>query len=191
LNVEKVSARACFVDLNVGQEEARAFLTENHIQGSGSGWLRAIGLRLEGTLVSLATFCAPRRALGMRKGNDGLELSRFCSLIGVSVRGGLGRLVSSAEKELGARRIISYADRRWSDGASYLKCGFRLDHYSLPNYWYCRNDSVRLHRYGFRKGTLAVRFPNLYNESKTEKEIMKEAGYSRIWDCGCAVLVRE
>lgn len=66
------------------------------------------------------------------------------------------------------------------------KLGFNLVNITKPNYWYYNskiNKTKRLHKFGFGKTSLKKKFPNLdYN--KTEKELMEELGYCRIWDCG-------
>jgi hypothetical protein len=52
-----------------------------------------------------------------------------------------------------------------------------------PNYWYVhKNHFGRYHRFGFRKSEIKGLVPN--GENKTEKEIMDELGYYRIYDCG-------
>ena len=79
------------------------------------------------------------------------------------------------------KSIISFADIRWSDGNMYEKLGFNLIHKSLPNYWYIEGDA-RIHRFNFKKSSLK-HLPH-YSDDKTEIEIMLEAGYDRIWDCG-------
>ncbi|MFW6219888.1 MAG: hypothetical protein ACOC33_03530, partial [bacterium] len=56
--------------------------------------------------------------------------------------------------------------------------------YTEPNYWYFKiNDSTRSrhHRFKFRKSILVEEG---YDPNKTEKEIMNERGYLRIYDCG-------
>ena len=76
--------------------------------------------------------------------------------------------------------IISYADRRWSVGNLYEKIGFDFIKNTNPNYWYIKNGE-RKYRFKFRKSEL---IKEGYNSDKTEKLIMNERGYIRIWDCG-------
>ena len=67
------------------------------------------------------------------------------------------------------------------------KNNFNLKHISQPGYFYTKNFKTREHRFNFRKDKLKKLFPDIYAPEKTEFEIMNEAGYSRIWDCGNAV----
>ena len=58
--------------------------------------------------------------------------------------------------------IVSYADRRWSNGKVYRKLGFILDHISEPNYWYWHNDieCKLISRIEFQKHKLEELFDN-------------------------------
>lgn len=175
-----IYARKCSVVL-VSNESARKFLYDNHIQGyCPSGW--RYGLELEGELVSLMTFGRKRKIYS--GSGCGFELLRFCNKLGCHVPGAASRLLKHFESDVKPVELVSYADRRWSNGKLYGKLGFELDHVSRPNYWYLDpRFTCRKHRFGFRKSELKRIFEN-YDEDKTEVQIMKENGYSRIWDCG-------
>ena len=65
----------------------------------------------------------------------------------------------------------------------YESIGFEKERETKPSYWYAYNgSSQREHRYNYRKQNLKG-FEN-YSSDKTEKQIMDEAGYLRIYDCG-------
>jgi predicted nucleic acid-binding Zn-ribbon protein len=184
----RINARECTVE-EVGVSEKNALLEASHVQGADKSLLN-LGLRTTtGELVAVMTLCARRAALGGKAQDGDVELSRYASLIGTSVRGGFGKLLAHLRRGYEFETITTYADRRWSDGAVYERSGFVLNHASAPNYWYIHrnNGERRLHRYGFRKQRLAKLFPDLYEESRTEREIMAEAGYFRVWDCGSLV----
>jgi hypothetical protein len=51
--------------------------------------------------------------------------------------------------EYNPKNIVSYADRRWSQGNLYKALGFNLNHISSPNYWYIINN-CREHRIKFQ-----------------------------------------
>lgn len=51
-------------------------------------------------------------------------------------------------------------------------------------YYKEQNGVSRYSRYSFKKNKLKLLFPEIYNSSLTEKEIMKGAGYKQIFDCG-------
>lgn len=69
----------------------------------------------------------------------------------------------------------------------YIKLGFSCEKTIGPDYKYFNpkiSRNKRLHKFSFGKKALKNKFPDIYFDSKTEWEIMQEAGYDRIWDCG-------
>jgi len=90
----------------------------------------------------------------MNGSNYEWELLRFCNKINHSVIGGASKLLKHFIKENNPTNIISYADIRYKK---------------------------REHRYKFRKDILVSEG---FDSNKTEKEIMTERGYNRIYDCG-------
>lgn len=52
-----------------------------------------------------------------------------------------------------------------------------------PDYSYTKNGR-RFHKSGFRKAGIRSRLPEFYDENLTEREMMENAGFARIWDCG-------
>lgn len=158
------------------------FLNENHIQGFiGSKY--KIGLFYNGELVSIMTFGNKRIALGQKvTNNTSFEMLRFCSKINTHVIGGGSKLLNYFIKKYDPKEIISYADRRYSNGNLYEKLGFTLIGVTKPNYWYFkRKELIRYHRFNFRKSNLIKMG---YDVNKTENEIMKELDYFKIYDCG-------
>jgi hypothetical protein len=125
------------------------------------------------------TFSKPRKSLGYNKTDDNsYELVRFAS---DNVIGGADKLLKYFIKKHKPNKIISYADRRWSQGDLYQKLGFDFMGTTKPNYWYTKDYRTREHRFNYRKDVLVSKG---YNSDKTEFEIMNELGYERIWDCG-------
>ena len=119
------------------------------------------------------------------------ELVRFCSKIGWHIPGAAGKLLKAFERAYAPKSLVSYADRRWSTGNLYKALGFRFVRNSLPNYWYFKNPSLRLEsRIKYQKHRLKGLLPK-FDENKTEVENMKANGYSRIFDCGNMVFVKE
>jgi very-short-patch-repair endonuclease len=160
---------------------------ENHIQGEDRANI-SLGLYYENKLVSVMTFCKPRKCLGQSTSNStyDYELSRFASNNNYLIVGGFSKLFKYFERNYEWKSIITYADRRWSNGNLYLKNGFTFDHFSKPNYWYFNrnDDTIRLHRFSFRKDRLETLFPDVYEKELSEYEIMKKANYLKIYDCG-------
>jgi len=103
------------------------------------------------------------------------------------VIGGASKLLAYFIKIYAPKKIISYADRRWTfyKDNMYDKMGFTKVSDGTPNYWYFGKDGNyrRFHRFGFRKDILPTRLP-IFDVSLTEWKNMKNNGWDRIWDCG-------
>ena len=157
---------------------ANEFLSNNHMQGFTNSTIR-LGLYDKNELVSVMLFNKPR--LGIGKTYDGYELTRFANKINTSVIGGANKLLKYFIKTYKPKQIISYADRRWSQGDLYIKLGFEETHKNKPNYWYIIGKN-RKHRFGFRKYFLKQEGFDITN--KTEHQIMLDRKIYRIHDCG-------
>jgi len=164
----------------VDYPKARDFCNTHHIQGTASHMSIRYGAFHNDQLVAVMTFNKSRRALG----GDGsvYELVRFVT-DGKSYAGIASRLLTTFRKSYSGD-IISYADRRWSDGGLYRSLGFEKVGQSVPNYWYVHTSDyiTRKHRYRFQKAKVVKQFDA--DPSMTEWEIMQSNGYDRIWDCG-------
>ena len=174
----RIFARKCVIKI-LDHNQSSKFLEENHIQGNVNSKIR-IGLYHNNELVSIMTFGGFRRSLGQISKEGNFELLRFCNKNNYSVIGGASKLFKHFLNNFNPYSIISYSDISRSVGDLYNKLGFRLVNRSRPNYYYIV-DGVRKHRYNFRKDILIKKG---YDGSKSEKEIMLEIGYKKIYDCG-------
>ena len=179
LTPNKIYARKTVVR-EVTKIESIQFLTNNHIQGNVNSTIK-IGLYYNDELVSLMTFGKGRIAMG--GDSNQYELLRFCNKLDTTVIGGADKLLKYFIKTYKPKEIISYADRRWSQGDLYEKLNFINTHNSRPNYHYIINNK-RKHRFSFRKSILVNQG---YNKDLTEHQIMLERKIYRIYDCGTMV----
>jgi very-short-patch-repair endonuclease len=187
LTTTKIYARECIVK-SVSWSDAEEFLNKNHIQGNSTSSIR-YGLYFKDDLVSLMTFVKPRMGIGSGKtrGFD-YELVRFCNKLNCSVVGGSSRLFTHFIRNEGVgKKIMSYADKRWSIGNLYTTLGFKYVRETLPNYWITKGNR-RWNRMNFTKTKLKESFDN-YDPDKTEKEILSEKSYQRIWDAGSKIFL--
>lgn len=179
-----IYARKCVVKEICASDE-KDFINKNHIQGYCRSSY-AIGLYYDNELISMMTFGKSRFSKKYE-----WELLRFCSKLGYHIPGAAGKLLKFFELNKHPMSLISYADRRWSDGNVYDKLGFTKSGCSKPNYWYLDNTySKRYSRLLFQKHKLESML-DVFDINKTEYENMKENGYSRIFDCGNLVYVKE
>ena len=181
LTKNKIYARKCDIK-EVSSKEVKEFLDNNHLQGGITAGIR-LGLYNNNLLVSLMTFNKPRLGVGTQY--NGYELSRFCNILNTNVIGGANKLLQHFIKTYQPNKIVSYADRRWSQGDLYNKLGFKLTRINKPNYWYIIGKK-RKHRFGFRKEILKYNFDT---KNKTEHQIMLERKIYRIYDCGTLTYV--
>ena len=185
LITEKIAARKCIIK-DVDKLTATQFLIDNHIQGSSVDKHR-IGLYYNNELVSIMTLGKKRKVLGSSNAINEFELLRFCNKINVNIVGGFSKLLKHFIKTYNPKKIITYADIRWSgynpENTVYLKNGFTFIGNTPPNYWYVKIYEWlnRFHRFNFRKDVLVKEG---YSADMTEWDIMKIKGYDRIWDCG-------
>lgn len=176
----RIFARKCVVK-ELDAKECKEFLDANHLQGYYNAKHR-YGLIYEGELVATMTFGKPR----FNKNYD-YELMRYSCRIGCNVVGGAGKLLAHFRRNHEGS-IVSYADRRYSDGNVYERLGFVKVGVSQPNYWYVRNGE-KLSRYQCQKHKLAKLLGDGYDENISEHENMRLNGYDKIYDCGNLVYV--
>ena len=175
----KIFARKCNIK-TVSSKEANNFFENNHIQGKCKAKIY-LGLYYNDELVSLISFGKTRQ---MRKYNSDYdntwELLRFCNKLNTTVVGGASKLLKHFIEMVHPNKIITYADKRWSNGNLYEKLGFTHTHDSKPNYFYVVGQH-RENRFKYRKGELVKKG---FSTDKSEHEIMLENNIYRIYDCG-------
>lgn len=174
----RVFARKCkLIPVDFGT--AKQFCNDNHIQGHAVHSI-ALGLEYQGELISLVTFGKPRY-----DDHADWELIRFANKLGLTVVGGASKLLAAFKRSHPSATIISYADRRWSQGNLYHQLGFELAGTTRPNYYYfhAKDGMVLQSRIKYQKHKLSQLLPT-FNEHRSESQNMYDHGYSRIWDCG-------
>ena len=176
----KIYARNCEVKEITSSKIASEFLDINHLQGKCGSSIK-LGLYHNNELVSLMTFGKSRHFVGSHNISK-YELLRFCNKLNTTVIGGASKLFNFFIKKYDPESIISYADRRWSQGNLYEKLGFSLYNKSNPNYYYVIKDK-RFYRFNFRKEQLVKKYNCPSNIS--ERQFCFEQGWYRIYDCGC------
>ena len=178
-----IYARKCQIK-EIDSKISKEFQEENHIQGAVNSKVN-LGLYYQDELISLMTFGKCR----FDKHHE-WELLRFCNKLGYHIPGAASKLLSYFEETYKPTSLVSYADRRWSQGKVYEKLGFKFSHSSAPNYWYWKNSELLESRVKYQKHKLKNLLEN-FDESKTEVENMKANGYNRIFDCGNLIFEKE
>ena len=120
---KRIHARSTKIK-RLDKKQSEAFLNANHLQGTTSAYYK-FGLMHKDELVAVATFSKSRIM------NDGVvpyrsyEWVRFANKIGLTVVGGIGKLLNHFVDELHPAHIMTYIDLAWSDGKGYQTIGFK------------------------------------------------------------------
>lgn len=186
----QIHARKCEIFELTDTIKKSTFLNDNHIQGNSVSNV-TIAAKYNNEIVAIMCFNNERLMNKSNTHNDTIyELTRFCVKLDKRVTGIANRLLKYFINNYKPSKIISFADIRWtpnSENNLYVKLGFNLVDTLKPDYTYY-NPKIdrykRLHKFGFGKTNLKRKFPEIYDDSKTEWEMMQELGYDRIWDCG-------
>lgn len=169
----KIYARKCTVK-EISNFEAKKFHESNHISGYVNSSFN-IGLYDNEKLVSVMSFSKSRFDKKYQ-----FELTRFSNILDYIVIGGFSKLLSFFRKNYSSESLLSYADLRFSDGKTYHKF-FEYVGITPPNYFYFKNGLLES-RIKYQKHKL-IKMQS-YDDEKTERTIMYEEGYYRIYDCG-------
>lgn len=131
-------ARNCEVR-KVDKETAAEFLDKNHSYGDAAckyryglylkryTGKRGVGRVEPGTLVAVATFSNARKWQKGDKVIRSYEWTRYASLPGVRINGGMGKVLKAFIKDVQPDDVMSYADLEWSEGKVYEQLGFVLE----------------------------------------------------------------
>ena len=137
----RIFARNCTIE-TISKEEADAFFEATHLLGAARTKYR-YGLFYQGALVAAAAFSGMRmmrRELSphdkhhaQRKTHSPIEIQwhrsaewiRYSSLPHITVTGGMSKLLSAFVAEHRPDDVMSYANKDWSEGAAYIKLGFK------------------------------------------------------------------
>jgi len=169
----KMNARDCRIK-EIDAKSARNFVDKFHLQGYNGSTVK-LGAFYNDELVSVMTFSKLSISKGQKNINGIYEISRFCSDTSYLIRGIASKLLKYFINNYNPIKIISYADRRWSDGNLYKRLGFNFVHNTDPNYWYI-TENGRIHRFNFRKSELSKKLEH-FDPNLTEYQNMLNNGY--------------
>lgn len=110
------------------------------------------------------------------------ELLRFATALNTHVVGAAGKLLKRFTTEHLGEKLVTFSHNDWGLTNFYQKLGFALIHLGSPGYTYINFNSSkgRESRLKYQKHKIATE----ENKHLTEKQIMKDIGFERIYDCG-------
>ena len=118
----RVFARTCSVQ-KITKADAETFLNAHHLLGA-TGSVSQYGLFKNNELLAVATFSNGRKMRRLPEHLRSFELIRFCNKAGVTVSGGLTKLLQHFIREKSPGDVMTYVDAGYSSGEAYLKAGF-------------------------------------------------------------------
>jgi hypothetical protein len=127
---ETIHARQTVVE-RLQKDQADQFLNTYHLQGSANAYYK-FGLMHQSSLVCVATFSKSRTMYDAAVYYRSYELVRFATHEGITITGGLGKLLHHFTELVNAQHIMTYIDRDWSDGNSFIKLNFECREITPP-----------------------------------------------------------
>ena len=173
---KKIGARQCIIK-EITSKVSSAFLKKHHIQGEDKASIN-LGAFYHNILVGVMTF---------RKNKNIFKLNRFATNFNYIVSGLGSKMFKHFLNHYEVKTVETFADKRWTlnEDNLYTKIGFSLEYETAPNYFYfLPSERIRHNRQNFMKHKILNEYPEYKGKNMTEKEMMIDLGYDRIWDCG-------
>lgn len=164
----KIGGRKCNIK-EVSCIEERSFLESNHLQGYTPSSI-CYGLYYDDELIQLLSIRKPRYTTKFK-----WEVLRFCTKKGISVMGGLNKLIKhfTENNNTCVNEIVSYVDRSYFTGNEFERLGISSGSDDI-SYWWVINGR-RLSRQKFTKKKLGL------DENITEDAYMKSIKAWKVW----------
>ena len=165
---ERIYARKCILK-EVSKSAEKDFLNKYHLQGF-VGSSKCYGLYYKDELLTLCSFGKSR----FNKKYE-YELLRNCTKAGITVVGGLSKIIKHYKKEISNKEIICYSDA----SISYNK----NSELTSPNYVWTKNNII-LKRYNTMKHKLKKLLGDNFDNNLSESENMIKNSFYRVYDSG-------
>jgi hypothetical protein len=121
------------------------FFEHHHLQGNAQSRFQYGLSDALHPCLALMSFSKGRKIIRNGEMYRSYEIIRFCNHTGMVVSGGMGKLIQHFIKSHQPDDIVSYVDKDWSMGESYIKLGF-VPQGALPvqEFWIAKNSGKRL-----------------------------------------------
>ena len=141
----RINARETRI-INLNKTKLNAFLEFNHLNIPTKTKYK-YGLEKDEVMVAAISFgkaCPIHRNGEIYRSH---ELIRYCSALNHTVVGGLSKLIQHFVRQQNPEDIMTYVDKEWSTGNSYLKLGFELKGELKPrSFWVISEKSQRFYK---------------------------------------------
>lgn len=174
-----LGARKCEVR-EIANHQANAWFKQHHMQGSTPAYKSYALIKDEQIVLAIS--------IGKSRFDKTYpyELLRMCGAPGITIAGGLSKLMQYIKKQLNGSDIITYCDRSKSRSLGYQSAGFELIRTTDPGYFWTNGNTI-ISRYRAQKKQLTKWLPN-FDPQLSESANMFAHRYRRYWDCGNWVL---
>ena len=128
-----IYARLCTIQ-KIDKSTAANFINNYHLLN----WVNCVhnyGLFYNNELLCVASFSNGRKMNRLAPNQRSFELIRFCTKGGITVTGGLTKLLNHFCTEKNPGDVMTYIDKQFSNGQSFITAGFKLHSETLPNYF--------------------------------------------------------
>ena len=117
-----IFARNCSVK-RIDKPKAERFFKANHLAGFRKAKFK-YGLFYKDELMAAITFAQGRNFGNVESAMRSFECIGFCQAKGITVTGGLSKLIKHFVQERNADHLTTYIDLDWSKGEAFHKLGF-------------------------------------------------------------------
>lgn len=175
---ERIYARNCVVK-RLTNNDVKDFFNISHMQGHRNASV-VYGLLFDDELVASATFSKHHL--------HDWEVIRYANKLNCSIVGGFSRILKRFSNDEKPKSLLTFADRRFSTGGLYKKCGFSVCGVTAPNYFYYKNN-ILLSRQRCQKHKLH-KFLENFDNNLTEHQNMYNHNYGCVYDAGHVKLIK-
>lgn len=175
---EKIYARKTNIK-EISSREAREFFRSNHLHAHARGGILHVALEYDNKIQQVVSIGKARFSKKFK-----YELLRSASLEGITIVGGLSKLIKYSLSKLDGN-LITYADLCWGDGHSYALAGGEKGAFTPPGYFWWKKDKVVSRFYAMKKNLKNI-LEN-FDPILTEEENMRREGWRQLWNAGNAV----
>ncbi|BDC98056.1 hypothetical protein [Persicobacter psychrovividus] len=148
-HTQRIFARKTKV-VSLTAPEVKTFLATNHLNVPIGGKYK-YGLTANDSLVAVMVFSKARPIERDGQTYQSYEMIRHCNLKGHTVVGGMSKLLKHFIKTQQPDDIMTYVDKDWSDGKTYLSHGFQALEHTPPQFFYLKSgahERIYPHRIG-------------------------------------------
>jgi hypothetical protein len=138
---KKIFARNCEVK-KIDKKISENFINHYHLMNSTQSAFN-YGLFLQEELLAVASFSKGRKMNRLPEDKRSYELIRFCCKDGLSITGGLSKLVKNFCRERNAGDVMTYVDKQLVPGNSFIKAGFVKHSETEPAYYLVDKSSYK------------------------------------------------